>query len=206
MSLVFAYHLWPGVLTGGYVGVDVFFVISGYLMTMHLLGKQPRTLPDLLHFWGRRIRRLLPASFLVLAATAVAARLLAPPTQWEDIARQVIGSALYVQNWLLAGSSVDYLAADDAPTPVQHFWSLSLEEQFYLGWPVLLLAVFWAARKLRAEPAAALRWVVLAAIAASLAVSVLATAAEPGSAYFITPARIWELAAGGLVATVAPLA
>ncbi|MCG2622257.1 acyltransferase [Arthrobacter sp. I2-34] len=206
VSMVVAYHLWPGALTGGFVGVDVFFVISGYLMTAHLLGRQPRTGRDLLQFWARRIRRLLPAAFVVLAATAVGSRVLTPSTQWEDNARQIVGSALYVQNWLLAGSSVDYLASDNAPTPVQHFWSLSVEEQFYLGWPVLLLALFAVARKRRHRPAVALRWTVAGVIAVSLAFSVLATAVEPASAYFITPTRIWELAAGGFVATLAPLA
>ncbi len=204
--MVVVYHLWPGTLTGGFVGVDVFFVISGYLMTAHLLGKQPRTGRDLLQFWGRRIRRLLPAAFVVLAATAVGSRLLAPPTQWEDTARQIIGSALYVQNWLLANSSVDYLAADNAPTPVQHFWSLSVEEQFYLGWPVLMLLVFAAARQRHLRPVVAVRWTVAAVVLVSLAFSMQATTAEPASAYFITPTRIWELAAGGFVATLAPLA
>ncbi|WP_276606350.1 acyltransferase family protein [Arthrobacter sp. CAU 1506] len=206
VSMVVVYHLWPGALTGGFVGVDVFFVISGYLMTAHLLGRQPRTGHDLLQFWGRRIRRLLPAAFVVLAATAVGSRMLAPPTQWEEIARQVIGSALYVENWLLASSSVDYLAADDAPTPVQHFWSLSVEEQFYLGWPVLMLLVFAAARQRQVRPAVAVRWMVAAVIGVSLTISVLGTVAEPASAYFITPTRIWELAAGGFAATLPALA
>ncbi|NKX56493.1 acyltransferase [Arthrobacter sp. E918] len=206
VSLVLIYHLWPARLTGGYVGVDVFFVISGYLMTAHLLARKPRTAGDLARFWARRIRRLLPASFLVLAATAVAARLVAPPTQWELIAKEIIASALYVQNWVLAGSAVDYLAADNAPSPVQHFWSLSLEEQFYLCWPLVILAVVWLAGIWRLAVGLVARCVIAAVIAGSLAVSVLATADDAGSAYFITPTRVWELAAGGLVATLAPLA
>ena len=206
MGLVVVYHLWPERLTGGYVGVDVFFVISGFLITSHLIKKPPRTPKDLAQFYGRRIRRLLPAAFVVLAATAAAARLVAPPTLWEGIAKEVIASALYVQNWVLAGSSVDYLAAENEPTPTQHFWSLSVEEQFYFLWPVLILAVFWAAGRARLKPMALVRPAVAMVFAASLAFSVYATAAEPGSAYFITPTRMWELAAGGLIATLAPLA
>jgi peptidoglycan/LPS O-acetylase OafA/YrhL len=206
VALVVIYHLWPERLTGGYVGVDVFFVISGFLITSHLIKKPPRTVRDLAQFYGRRIRRLLPAAFVVLAATAAAARLVAPATQWEGIAKEVIASALYVQNWVLAGSSVDYLAAENEPTPTQHFWSLSVEEQFYLLWPVIILAAFWAAGRARLKPMALVRPAIGAVFAASLAFSIVATAAEPGSAYFITPTRMWELAAGGLVATLAPLA
>ncbi len=206
MGLVVIYHLWPERLTGGYVGVDVFFVISGFLITSHLINKPPRTAKDLAHFYGRRIRRLLPAAFVVLAATAAAARLVAPPTLWEGIAKEVIASALYVQNWVLAGSSVDYLAAENEPTPTQHFWSLSVEEQFYLLWPVIILGVFRAAGRARRNPMGLVRAAIGTVFAASLAFSVYATAAEPGSAYFITPTRMWELAAGGLVATLAPLA
>jgi peptidoglycan/LPS O-acetylase OafA/YrhL len=206
VALVVVYHLWPERLTGGYVGVDVFFVISGFLITSHLIKKPPRTAKDLAQFYGRRIRRLLPAAFVVLGATAAATRLIAPPTLWEGIAKEVIASALYVQNWVLAGSSVDYLAAENNPTPTQHFWSLSVEEQFYLLWPVIILAAFWAAGKARLKPLALVRPAIGLVFAASLAFSVYATAAEPGSAYFITPTRMWELAAGGLVATLAPLA
>jgi peptidoglycan/LPS O-acetylase OafA/YrhL len=128
--MVFVYHLWPQRFSGGFVGVDVFFVISGFLITSHLLAHQPRTPRDLLAFWSRRIRRLLPAALLVLAATLLATRLVAPQTYWGNTAAQVRASALYVVNWRLAHDSVDYLASTNAPTPVQHFWSLSVEEQF----------------------------------------------------------------------------
>ena len=150
VSLVILFHLWPNRLGGGYIGVDIFFVISGFLITSHLVAHPPRNTRGLAEFWGRRIRRLLPASFLVLFATTVVSRLIAPETQWSNTARDLRGATLYVLNWRLAGSSVDYLAAENAPSPAQHFWSLSVEEQFYLIWPVLILALMlWALRKER---------------------------------------------------------
>jgi peptidoglycan/LPS O-acetylase OafA/YrhL len=201
VALVVAYHLAPGALRGGFVGVDAFFVISGFLITSHLLVEEPTTLPRLGAFWGRRIRRLLPAALLVLAVTLVAVRLVAPETQWADTARQDRAAALYLVNWLLAGDAVDYLAAENDPTAVQHFWSLSVEEQFYLVWPLLIGLLLLVARRLRT------RWLVLggglgAVVAASLAYSVHATAVDPAAAYFVTPTRIWELGIGGLLAVL----
>jgi peptidoglycan/LPS O-acetylase OafA/YrhL len=184
--------------------VDVFFVISGFLITSHLVRRPPRDWHGLAAFWGRRIRRLLPAAFLVLAATAIASRLVAPPTQWGAIAKEIISSALYAQNWVLASSSVDYLAAENAPTPTQHFWSLSVEEQFYLFWPVLVSAAVWLAGKRRLNSRRLLFGAMLSVVVLSLMFSITATASEPGSAYFITPTRMWELGLGGLVALAAP--
>ncbi|HEX9093622.1 MAG TPA: acyltransferase family protein [Coriobacteriia bacterium] len=200
--LVLAYHLWPNSVTGGFVGVDVFFVISGFLITAHLLQHPPRRGRDLLEFWGRRIRRLLPAAFLVLAVTAIASWLVAPDTRWAANAGQIIASALYVQNWALAGNSVDYLAAAEAPTPVQHYWSLSVEEQFYLVWPILILAIFWLVRRSRLGASLVTRVAMLSVVGISLFISITATATEPASAYFITQTRVWELAVGGFVATL----
>ena len=206
VSLVVIFHVWPHSLTGGFAGVDVFFVISGYLITAHLLAKPPRTGRDLGQFWARRIRRLLPAALTVLAVTAVGSRVLAPSTQWAGTAKEIIASALYVQNWRLAGSSVDYLAEDNAPSPVQHYWSLSVEEQFYLVWPLLMFAAFFVARRYHRDAMSTARVVIAAMVVVSLAISVWATATSPASAYFITPTRMWELAVGGLVATVGSIA
>ena len=200
VSLVFAYHLWPETLTGGFVGVDVFFVISGFLITSHLLSHAPRTAGDLAAFWSRRIKRLLPASLLVLASTLIASRIVAPETQWANTARQAGAAALYVVNWLLASDSVDYLAAENAPTPVQHFWSLSVEEQFYFVWPVLIGLLVWWGTRWRFRRAVLLG--LAAIVSASLAFSVWETAVAPSAAYFITPTRAWEFALGGLLASV----
>ena len=148
VSMVVIYHLYPSLLPGGFAGVDVFFVISGFLITGHLLREYRTTgTVSLVGFWGRRARRLLPAAMLVLAVTWVASLLVLPSTQLAETAAQVRASALYFQNWQLAGDAVDYLKSTAAATPVQHFWSLSVEEQFYLAWPLLfLLAGLGAAR------------------------------------------------------------
>jgi peptidoglycan/LPS O-acetylase OafA/YrhL len=203
VSLVLFFHLWPNRLGGGFVGVDVFFVISGFLITSHLYARPPRTARDLAAFWSRRVRRLLPASLLVLAATAVATRLVAPETQWAATAHEVIAAALYVENWQLARTSVDYLAAENAASPVQHFWSLSVEEQFYLVWPVLMLLLVALSRRRRWRTGVVMGAGLAVVVAASLAFSVTATVAEPASAYFVTPTRIWELGVGALLAIAA---
>ncbi|MDH2443967.1 acyltransferase family protein [Amnibacterium sp. CER49] len=202
VTMVLVYHLWPNRLTGGFTGVDVFFVISGFLITSHLLAKPPQRLGDLLAFWSRRIRRLLPASLLVLVVTLGAARLFAPETVWSTIAVQVRAAALYAVNWRLADDSVDYLASQNAPTPVQHFWSLSVEEQFYLVWPVLILVLIGVARLLRRRPAPFVLVGLLVVVGLSLAYSVHETAVEPARAYFVTPTRVWELGTGGVVAAL----
>lgn len=135
---VVLYHLWPHRLHGGFVGVDVFFVISGFLITKHLVSRPPRNFTDVFDFWARRIRRLLPASLLVLTVTAVATYFVGAASAWQNTGKQIVSSAFYVQNWILASDSVDYLASENAPTAVQHFWSLSVEEQFYFVWPAVI--------------------------------------------------------------------
>jgi peptidoglycan/LPS O-acetylase OafA/YrhL len=214
--MVVIYHLWPSLLPGGFAGVDVFFVISGFLITGHLLREYHKTgRVALVGFWGRRAKRLMPAAALVLTVTWVASRFLLPATQLAATAAQIRASALYYQNWQLAASAVNYLNADSAATPVQHFWSLSVEEQFYLGWPLLFLAAALAARTVRQRPQrtrsetqqarrARGHHVVLllacAVIAGSLWYSVYYTHANPAGAYFVTTTRIWELGVGGLLA------
>lgn len=203
--LVVLYHFWPEHLTGGFVGVDVFFVISGFLITGHLLRAPIGGWKGLIIFWGRRIRRLLPAAFLVLAVTLIATYVWAPITLWQATAEQAGASALYVQNWFLANEAIDYMAADNAPTAVQHFWSLSIEEQFYLVWPMIIAATAFFSLKSRRFAARHLTILVITAIAiASLAISIYLTATNPAGAYFITWARAWELALGGLAACAYP--
>lgn len=200
IGFILVFHIWPGALPGGYVGVDVFFVISGFLITGHLLKERPSTGRDLATFWMRRIRRLLPAALLVVAVTLLATRLFAPETQWSGAAAGARASALYVQNWNLANSSVDYLAEDDAPSVFQHYWSLSAEEQFYLLWPIVVLICVWAARPLRARLEVVALLAMTALLVSSFVYSVLYTRSSPAQAYFVTPTRAWEFALGGVVA------
>ncbi len=199
VGLVVIYHLWPNRLSGGFIGVDVFFAISGFLITAHLLGHVPTGAGDVVAFWARRIRRLLPASLTVLAATLLATWAFLPETQWRTTADHTRAAALYVVNWTLASDAVDYLAADNLATPVQHFWSLSVEEQFYGFWPVLLLALGLLAAAVGARRAV-IGVGLGAVVAASFAYSVIHTASVPANAYFNTGTRIWELGAGGLLA------
>jgi peptidoglycan/LPS O-acetylase OafA/YrhL len=202
VALVVLFHLWNHGWHGGFVGVDVFFVISGFLITSHLLTKPPQTWSDLGGFWARRIRRLLPAALTVLAVSLAAARMIAPETQWKNTGQQIMAATMYWQNWHLAGQSVDYLKEDSPPTVAQHFWSLSVEEQFYMVWPLLLAATVIAARLLSRRLAPLVAMVVSVPLVASLTWSIIYTKSHPAQAYFVTTTRIWELAIGALLAAL----
>jgi peptidoglycan/LPS O-acetylase OafA/YrhL len=203
---VVLYHLWPNRLGGGFVGVDVFFAISGFLITAHLLREVRSTgRLSLSRFWARRVRRLLPASLLVLVAVGVAVTLWVPSALWAQMFQEIGASALYAENWQLAANTVDYLARDNHPSPVQHFWSLSAEEQFYIAWPILIIVSLFIARRLRRINRRFVIGVVLATITfTSLAWSIWDTRYSPASAYFVTTTRAWEFGAGGLLAYFAP--
>lgn len=196
------------------MGVDVFFVISGFLIVGHLFKELTQTgTIRLAQFWARRVRRLLPLAFLVLAVTLVLLFLFMPQTTWDPNLRQLLGATFYGLNWVLAIDAVDYSAQDNDQTMVLHYWSLSVEEQFYLVLPILLLvAVFiWARTKKKSaslETATSLRMVLMITLgvlgAASLVFSVLYTNYSPSQAYFVTPTRFWEFCIGGLLALMVP--
>jgi peptidoglycan/LPS O-acetylase OafA/YrhL len=197
--IVLVYHLNPALLPGGYVGVDVFFVISGFLITSLLYREvTAHGRVSIGGFYVRRVRRLLPASTVVLVVTGAAAFVILPASRLTDTAWQLVSSALYVENLYLARQAVDYLAAEVPPSPVQHFWSLSVEEQFYLVWP--LLFVVWALTWRWRASTAVLTAILGVLFAASLACSVLMTGGGDAGAYFLPTTRAWELAAGGLLA------
>ncbi len=207
VGLVVAFHLWPtGWVKGGYVGVDAFFVISGFLITSHLLREVDATgRVRLAAFYARRARRLLPASLTVLAVCVPLSLKLLAPDQWESTAREILASTAYVENLWLASKAVTYSASNDIASPVQHYWSLSAEEQFYLVWPsLILLAIFLSHRRLL-RPGGARRpigWIgiVLGVVAAaSLTHSILLTPDNPAAAYFVTTTRAWEFGAGAML-------
>ena len=201
VMLVVLYHYWPGRLTGGYVGVDAFFVISGYLITSHLLREVDKTgTVKLWAFYARRARRLLPAGVFVLLFVAVGTFLLLPSDLWASTARELIASGFYVQNLWLASKAVTYSASNDVASPIQHYWSLSAEEQFYLVWPSLIIISCLVARRwLRGRTTTTVGVTLLLVTLGSFAVSVWATQTHRAAAYFITPTRAWEFGAGALV-------
>jgi peptidoglycan/LPS O-acetylase OafA/YrhL len=208
LAVVLFHAACPGV-SGGFVGVDVFFVISGFLITGLLYREVDTTgTIGLPRFYAARARRLLPASAAVIAATAVAAALLLPPLQVREVLGDAIACALYVGNYRFALHGTDYLAADAPPSPLQHYWSLGVEEQFYLVWPALIIGTVWALHRLRRraseKPSLAPYVGVLAAVAVvSFAISLDWTRTLPSWAFFSLPSRAWELAAGGLIALTA---
>src|SRR4051794_20249721 len=207
VSLVIAAHIWPDLVPGGYVGVDVFFAVSGFLITSMLVEELVGSgRIALTAFWARRARRILPAALVTLLACAVGTMLLVPTHRWDAFLTEIATSAAYVENWQLAHAAVDYFAKADGISPVQHYWSLSVEEQFYLVWPLLLLAAVGVTHgrsaRVRLGALAAAMGVLTAA---SLAWSILHTPADPEAAYFVTPTRAWEFGAGGVLALLPQL-
>lgn len=200
---VVLYHADVPYLTGGYVGVDVFFVISGFLITSQLVrevGTQGRV--HFGQFYASRVRRLLPAAGLVITLTVIAARLVDSILDVRSVAVDALWSSVYLLNYRLAAEGVDYQHASDAVSPLQHLWSLAVEEQFYILWPLLLMVCVWLGRRrLRATLVAVAGLVFLV----SFGMSVLITPTNPPYAYFSLHTRAWELAAGALLAVAVPL-
>jgi peptidoglycan/LPS O-acetylase OafA/YrhL len=207
VALVLIYHADNSLMPGGFVGVDIFFVISGFLITGLLLAEiEQRGTISLTGFYGRRAKRLLPAAAVVLTTVALLTVAFLPKIRWADIGADIVSSAFYVANWRFAEGAVDYLAQNNAPSPVQHFWSLAVEEQFYLVWPLLLLVAAGLSRRRggrgRLSTKALLIGLSVVAVP-SLAWSIYLTDADPGRAYFVTTTRMWELAIGATVAILA---
>ncbi|PCG86503.1 acyltransferase [Streptomyces sp. WZ.A104] len=201
---VLAFHAQIPGTAGGFVGVDVFFVISGYLITGLLVREAITTgrirLGD---FFSRRARRLLPSAAVVLAAVAVAGAWLTVPLLRTDLEHDVLAAALSVANWRFVAQQTDYLAAGHDQSPLLHFWSLAVEEQFYLFWaPLLAVIVLVTARAVRRGRAvrAVVALVTAAVAVASFALSLHWTRESVSLAYLGTPSRVWQFAVGALLA------
>ncbi|BDZ42879.1 acyltransferase [Paraoerskovia sediminicola] len=199
---VLLYHAGILLVPGGFIGVDIFFVLSGFLITGLLVRELETTgRVSLPRFYARRVKRLLPAASLVLVVTSALTWAFGSVVDWRTFGYDIVGAATYVVNWLFAAQSVDYLAEGTGASPVQHFWSLAVEEQYYIVWPLLLIVVALIVRRrqgahLRPTMAVALAIVVVPSFVAS----VLWTATSPTEAFFVTPTRLWELGVGAFVA------
>ena len=195
--LVLLYHAEIPGFGGGFVGVDVFFVLSGFLITGLIVRELAETgTVSLPAFYARRARRLLPAALLVIVVTVVVSVWLLPPLRIPDIAGDGASAALYVSNIRFAVQSTDYLQSTAAPSPLLHYWSLGVEEQFYLLWPALLLIV--AGR--RAGGVRRIAFAIVVVAAASLVLSIVLTGIAAPWAFFSLPTRAWELALGAIIA------
>lgn len=203
---VLAYHLHLPGFAGDFIGVDIFFVISGYLITGHLVAEVERN--GRVHFgefYARRIRRILPAATVVIVATVIAARFLQKPLDFAAMTgRDARSSALFYSNIRFNAESTDYLAEAGGLSVFQQFWSLSVEEQFYVLWPVLVAAVAGLAVRTRwrsdGQFVGPLRVALGLTVVASFALSAFATSSEPIAAFYLLPFRFWELGLGALLA------
>jgi peptidoglycan/LPS O-acetylase OafA/YrhL len=193
--LVLLFH--AHVVDGGYIGVDIFYVISGYLITGLLLREmEERGGLNFKAFYLRRIKRLLPTSFFILMVTALSAWYFYPGTMREDLGRHIFAAAVYVSNFLFAFWQMDYQNLNAMPPVVVHFWSLAVEEQFYLFWPVIVLVAYKLGGRRR------LFQVIAAITAISFIFSLYLTETSPIWAFYSLPTRAWELGAGALLLAI----
>lgn len=205
VTVVVLFHVGVPGFDAGFIGVDVFYVISGFLITRNLANEARKTGHiSLREFWARRARRLLPAASLVLAFAALGGLIFLSPLEWGQLGRDVLSSVFYVSNVLFLLRANGYFDADLVSSPVLHTWSLSVEEQFYVFWPILfLIMAAWARRSRRAFPAVAVR-VLVATGLLSFAIALGLTLKGTPWAFFAMPTRAWQFAAGGLLALRAP--
>ncbi|MHA7209032.1 acyltransferase family protein [Arthrobacter sp. MDT1-65] len=203
VGMVVVYHVWLGRVSGG---VDVFLLVSAFLLTLTFTRRLETAQPlALATYWLGLLRRLLPAAAVVLVAVLAATAAFLPGSRWRSVFDQTWASLTYRQNWELAGNAVDYYALDSsAASPLQHFWSLSIQGQVFVLWPLLfaLAGVVVSLTRLCVRPVLLVLFGTV--FVASLAFSVWQTGADQAAAYFDTRARLWEFALGSLVALLLP--
>lgn len=201
--LIAIYHIWLGRVSGG---IDVFFILSGYLMTLSLLSRiEKNGTVGFSTFILNLARRLFPQALLVIVVTGILSLVFLPKIEWGEIVSHIGASTFYYENWRLAIDSVDYLSKDNAASPFQHYWSLGVQGQFYLLWPLLITAAFFIANKVLHTPVRKTLLVSLIAVfVASLSYSIYQTYVNQPWAYFDTFARMWEFSIGGIFALVSP--
>ncbi|TQL68261.1 peptidoglycan/LPS O-acetylase OafA/YrhL [Nocardioides albertanoniae] len=205
LALVVAFHLFGNGRVSG--GIDVFLVISGFLATRSLVGKAERGQVRLREHYGRTFARLAAPALLVLAATAALMVVFIPQTLWTQTTREIIAAATYTLNWELISGQLTYGAAGPSSTPVQHFWSLAVQGQFFLVWPLAILALAFVLRGLnrvvargRLRLAPVLFVLTALAFAVSFAYAIKVSGADQAAAYFNSITRFWEIGAGALTA------
>lgn len=198
--LVVAYHVWFDRVSGG---VDVFFVITGFLIVGQLFRASQRGRIRFRTTWARIIKRLFPAALTVLVAVMVASLVWLPEHRWLQTIKEAAAAALYFENWLLTASSTDYFAQHNTASVVQHFWSLSIQGQFYLLMPLVVALVAMLARRAGWDMRRALLTTLATLFTFSLAYSVWLTETDQALAYFNGLTRVWEFMLGGMLALVA---
>lgn len=198
VALVVLYHTGADFMPGGFVGVDVFFVISGFLITKLLVDEAERfDQISLRNFWARRMRRLLPMSLLVTMVTVVAGVFMLEPGRVRELTTVALGAIGFSTNFVLYLTSSEYLLGVTPPSPLQHYWSLAVEEQFYLVWPLVIFAV------IRYSKNSWRMWlgrIVAVSLVASLITSIVLTPSNPGGGYYLPQARVWEILIGAALA------
>lgn len=205
--MVVTYHVWLGRVSGG---VDVFLLISAFLLTLSFARKAEAKKPlRLISYWLHLFKRLLPAAVVVILGVLIGTWAILPPGRWPDVLDQAWASLLYRQNWLLADTAIDYYAQDHAAaSPLQHFWSLSIQGQVFILWPLIFAGAAILHRTILRRTGISYRLLLAAAFGAvfavSLAFSIQQTATNQAYAYFDTRTRLWEFALGSLLALALP--
>ena len=197
--LVVLYHVWFGKVSGG---VDVFLFISAFLLSLSFMRKINEGKPlNLFNYWLHVFQRLLPVATVVIAGTTIASFFVLAPSRWAQIVTDAKSSLFYFQNWNLAFSSVDYYAQNaSVKSPFQHFWSLSIQGQIFIIWPLLFAAVAYFVHRFRGNLFTTAVFVFNTVFVASLTFSIVETDTNQGFAYFDTRTRLWEFAIGTLLA------